>query len=91
MDRRLHPTEILRAWVGGPVYLRPGQGAAARSAAGPDRRVGLEEIGRYLDTGALAVGLGGPLVGDAGKGGDLGPLRRRAHAAVAQVREAHAR
>jgi hypothetical protein len=35
--------------------------------------------------------LGGPLVGDAEEGGDLGPLRRRAEAAVAQVREAHAR
>jgi 2-dehydro-3-deoxyphosphogluconate aldolase/(4S)-4-hydroxy-2-oxoglutarate aldolase len=44
-----------------------------------------------LPTGALAVGLGGPLVGDAEEGGDLGPLRRRAEAAVAQVREAHAR
>jgi hypothetical protein len=51
----------------------------------------LEEIGRYLDAGALAVGLGGPLVGDAGEGGNLGPLRRRADAAVAQVREARAR
>jgi 2-dehydro-3-deoxyphosphogluconate aldolase/(4S)-4-hydroxy-2-oxoglutarate aldolase len=37
-----------------------GQGAAGRSAAGPDRWGRLEEIGRYLDAGALAVGLGRP-------------------------------
>jgi 2-dehydro-3-deoxyphosphogluconate aldolase / (4S)-4-hydroxy-2-oxoglutarate aldolase len=98
------PTEILRAWragadavklfpasVGGPAYLRAVKAPLPEVPLVPTGGVGLEEIGRYLDAGALAVGLGGPLVGDAGEGGDLGALRRRADAAVAQVREARAR
>jgi 2-dehydro-3-deoxyphosphogluconate aldolase/(4S)-4-hydroxy-2-oxoglutarate aldolase len=32
----------------------------------------------YLDRGALAVGVGSPLVGDAADGGDLAGLRTRA-------------
>lgn len=97
------PTEILEAWragadavklfpasVGGPAYLRAVKAPLPEVPLVPTGGVGLEEIGRYLDAGALAVGLGGPLVGDAGEGGDLGALRRRAAAAVAQVREARA-
>jgi 2-dehydro-3-deoxyphosphogluconate aldolase/(4S)-4-hydroxy-2-oxoglutarate aldolase len=97
------PTEILQAWragadavklfpasVGGPAYLRAVKAPLPQVPLVPTGGVGLEEIGRYLDAGALAVGLGRPLVGDAGEGGDLGALRRRAEAAVAQVREARA-
>jgi len=97
------PTEILRAWRAGADAVRfvpglgrragvpaGGQGAAATSAAGPDRWVEPEEIGRHLDAGALAVGLGSPLVGDARAGGDLGALQRPAEAAAAEVREARA-
>jgi 2-dehydro-3-deoxyphosphogluconate aldolase / (4S)-4-hydroxy-2-oxoglutarate aldolase len=97
------PTEILQAWragadavklfpasVGGPAYLRAVKAPLPEVPLVPTGGVGLEEIGRYLDAGALAVGLGGPLVGDAGEGGDLGQLRRRAEAAVAQVRAARA-
>jgi len=32
----------------------------------------------FLAAGAVAVGVGSPLVGDAAKGGDLAALRRRA-------------
>ena len=97
------PTEILRAWragadavklfpasVGGPAYLRAVKAPLPEVPLVPTGGVGLEEIGRYLDAGALAVGLGGPLVGDAGEGGDLGALWRRAEAAVAQVSETRA-
>ena len=97
------PTEILQAWragadavklfpasVGGPAYLRAVKAPLPEVPLVPTGGVGLEEIGRYLDAGALAVGLGGPLLGDAGEGGDLAALRRRAEAAVAQVREARA-
>jgi 2-dehydro-3-deoxyphosphogluconate aldolase/(4S)-4-hydroxy-2-oxoglutarate aldolase len=95
------PTEILRACrasadavklfpasVGGLAYLRAVKAPLPEVPLVPTGGVGLEEIGRYLDAGALAVGLGGPLVGDAGEGGDPGALRRRAEAAVAQVLEA---
>lgn len=40
---------------------------------------------RFLAAGALAVGVGGPLVGDAPDGGDLGALRARAEAFLVAV------
>jgi 2-dehydro-3-deoxyphosphogluconate aldolase / (4S)-4-hydroxy-2-oxoglutarate aldolase len=49
----------------------------------PTGGVGLEEIGRYLDADALAVGLGDPLVGRRRGGRGPGALWRRAEAAVA--------
>jgi 2-dehydro-3-deoxyphosphogluconate aldolase / (4S)-4-hydroxy-2-oxoglutarate aldolase len=82
--------KLFPASVGGPAYLRAVKAPLPEVPLVPTGGVGLEEIGRYLDAGALAVGLGGPLVGDAGEGGDLEALRRRAEAAVAQVREARA-
>ena len=56
----------------------------------PTGGVGLAEVREYLVSGALAVGLGSPLIGDALEGGDLGALRarvQRAHAEVAAARE----
>jgi 2-dehydro-3-deoxyphosphogluconate aldolase / (4S)-4-hydroxy-2-oxoglutarate aldolase len=99
------PTEILQAWragaaavklfpasVGGPAYLKAVRAPLPEVPLVPTGGVGLQEIGGYLDAGAIAVGLGGPLVGDAGEpGGDLQALRRRAETAVAAVREAGAR
>jgi 2-dehydro-3-deoxyphosphogluconate aldolase/(4S)-4-hydroxy-2-oxoglutarate aldolase len=82
--------KLFPASVGGLAYLRAGKAPLPEVPLVPTGGVGLEEIGRYLDAGALAVGLGGPLVGDAGEGGDPGALRRRAEAAVAQVLEARA-
>jgi len=49
--------------------------------------VGLDEARAYLAAGAVAVGVGSPLVGDAASGGDLGALRRRAAAFAAVARE----
>jgi 2-dehydro-3-deoxyphosphogluconate aldolase/(4S)-4-hydroxy-2-oxoglutarate aldolase len=45
--------------------------------------VGLGEAADYWEAGAIAVGLGGPLFGDAGSGGELAPLRERARGFVA--------
>lgn len=47
--------------------------------------VGLEDVQAYLHAGAVAVGVGAPLVGDAASGGDLGALRKRARAYRALV------
>ncbi|RQX01197.1 aldolase, partial [Micromonospora globispora] len=44
---------------------------------------GLAELPGYLAAGAIAVGVGGPLVGDAASGGDLDALRERARAYLA--------
>ena len=48
--------------------------------------VGVDAIDAYLDAGAVAVGLGSPLLGDAAEGGDLGELGRRTRAALAVAR-----
>ncbi|MGS2616646.1 bifunctional 4-hydroxy-2-oxoglutarate aldolase/2-dehydro-3-deoxy-phosphogluconate aldolase [Micromonospora sp. LZ34] len=47
--------------------------------------VGLDDVPGYLKAGAIAVGVGGPLVGDAASGGDLAALRERARTYVAAV------
>lgn len=92
----LSPTEILSARargatvvklfpssVGGPRYLRairdPFPDLPLLAVGGVD----LEAAKEYLHAGAIGVGVGGPLVGDAASGGDLEALRRRAQAFVA--------
>jgi 2-dehydro-3-deoxyphosphogluconate aldolase/(4S)-4-hydroxy-2-oxoglutarate aldolase len=86
----LSPTEVLSARtrgasavklfpasVGGPGYLKalrdPFPDVPFLAVGG----VGLTEAQEYLRVGALGVGVGGPLVGDAASGGDLEALRQR--------------
>jgi 2-dehydro-3-deoxyphosphogluconate aldolase/(4S)-4-hydroxy-2-oxoglutarate aldolase len=75
--------KLFPASVGGPAYLKalrdPFPGIPFVAVGG----VGLAELPDYLNAGAIAVGVGGPLVGDAASGGDLGALRRRARAYLA--------
>lgn len=87
----LSPTEVLSARtrganvvklfpasVGGPGYLKalrdPFPDVPFLAVGG----VGLTEAQEYVRVGALGVGVGGPLVGDAASGGDLEALRERA-------------
>lgn len=64
--------------IGGPAYLRalrdPLPGVPFVPVGGVDSVLAAE----YLADGAVAVGIGSPLVGDAARGGDLEALRRRA-------------
>lgn len=97
----LTPTEILAAWtagataakvfpasaVGGPEYFRQVLAPLDSVLMMPTGGVALDSIPEYLRAGAVAVGLGSPLVGDALTGGDLGQLRLRAEKALAAVRE----
>jgi 2-dehydro-3-deoxyphosphogluconate aldolase/(4S)-4-hydroxy-2-oxoglutarate aldolase len=96
-------TEILTAWelgasavklfpaaTGGPRRLRDLRGPLPRIPLIPTGGVAIEQIGDYLAAGAAAVGLGGPLIGDALDGGSLERLRDRAGAALGAVREARA-
>jgi 2-dehydro-3-deoxyphosphogluconate aldolase / (4S)-4-hydroxy-2-oxoglutarate aldolase len=96
-------TEILTAWelgvsavklfpatVGGPRYVRDLRAPLPQIPLIPTGGVAIEQIGEYLAAGAAAVGLGGPLIGDALDGGSLDALRDRATAALAAVREARA-
>jgi 2-dehydro-3-deoxyphosphogluconate aldolase/(4S)-4-hydroxy-2-oxoglutarate aldolase len=94
----LTPTEIAAAWaagatavkvfpvsaVGGPAYLKAVRAPLPEVPLVPTGGVGIDDIGAYLAAGAAAVGIGAPLLGDAGDpGGDLDALADRARRAVA--------
>ncbi|MFE9248998.1 bifunctional 4-hydroxy-2-oxoglutarate aldolase/2-dehydro-3-deoxy-phosphogluconate aldolase [Streptomyces sp. NPDC007088] len=67
--------------VGGPGYLRALRGPFPALPFVPVGGVDAEAVPAYLAAGALAVGVGGPLLGDAANaGGDLEALRERARA-----------
>jgi 2-dehydro-3-deoxyphosphogluconate aldolase / (4S)-4-hydroxy-2-oxoglutarate aldolase len=94
----LTPTEIAAAWaagatavkvfpvsaVGGPAYLKAVRAPLPEVPLVPTGGVGVGDVAAYLAAGAAAVGIGGPLLGDAGDpGGDLDALAGRARQAVA--------
>ncbi|RII17332.1 KHG/KDPG aldolase [Streptomyces sp. YIM 130001] len=64
--------------MGGPSYLKALRAPFPDVPFVPVGGVGASEAADYLRLGAVAVGVGSPLVGDAADGGDLGGLRRRA-------------
>ena len=74
--------KLFPASSGGPGYLRalrdPFPDIPFMAVGG----VGLEQAEDYLTAGAVAVGVGGPLVGDAAAGGSLDALRERARGFV---------
>jgi 2-dehydro-3-deoxyphosphogluconate aldolase/(4S)-4-hydroxy-2-oxoglutarate aldolase len=83
------PTEILPARsLGGPDYLREVAGPLNDVLMVPTGGVALDAIRDYLSAGAVAVGLGGPLIGDALKTGDTAALAERARRALAMATEA---
>jgi len=77
--------KIFPASTGGPAHLK-----ALRDPL-PDvpfiavGGVGLDDVAGYLAAGAIGVGVGSPLLGDALAGGDLGALRARARAYLPAV------
>ena len=99
----LTPTEVAAAWaagatavkvfpvsaVGGPAYVEAVRAPLPEVPLVPTGGVGIDDIGAYLDAGAAAVGLGSPLLGDAGDpDGDLAALVDRARRAVAAATRA---
>src|SRR5579859_942951 len=79
----LTPTEVGAAWqrgasalklfpasLGGPRYLRELRGPFREVPLVPTGGVGIDDADGYLRAGALAVGVGGALLGDALDGGD---------------------
>ncbi|UUU19883.1 bifunctional 4-hydroxy-2-oxoglutarate aldolase/2-dehydro-3-deoxy-phosphogluconate aldolase [Streptomyces sp. DSM 40750] len=64
--------------LGGPGYLRALRGPFPDVPFVPVGGVDAQAARDYLDRGAIAVGVGSPLVGDAADGGDLNQLRARA-------------
>lgn len=87
MTRGATAVKLFPASIGGPGYLKalrdPFPGIPFIAVGG----VGLEEASGYWQAGAVAIGLGGPLFGDAGSGGDLAPVRERARGFVALAAE----
>ena len=69
----------------GPGYIKDLHGPMPGVKIMPTGGITLADIGTWLRAGALAVGMGGPLLGDALVGGSLDDLADRARQAVAAV------
>lgn len=95
MPGGLTPTELFAAWragaaavkifpanLVGPGYLKDLRGPFPGIAAVPSGGVDLAGAAAWLHAGAAAVSVGGPLLGDALRGGDIGALRDRTRAFV---------
>lgn len=66
--------------IGGPEYLRALRAPFPDVPFIPVGGVDAQSARRYLEFGAVAVGVGSPLIGDAAHGGDAGALRDRIRA-----------
>lgn len=99
----LTPTELFNGWSSGatavkvfpastvgPGYVSMLRGPFPEIQVVPSGGVGIEEAAAWMRAGALAVSLGGPLLGDAFKGGDLRRLTDRAKRLRDVVDEARA-
>jgi 2-dehydro-3-deoxyphosphogluconate aldolase / (4S)-4-hydroxy-2-oxoglutarate aldolase len=76
--------KLFPASLGGPAYLRALRDPFPDVPLVPVGGVDTGAAVAYLAAGAVAVGVGSPLLGDAVTGGDLGALAER----VARFREA---
>jgi 2-dehydro-3-deoxyphosphogluconate aldolase/(4S)-4-hydroxy-2-oxoglutarate aldolase len=99
----LTPTELFSAWDAGATAVKifpaetvgPQYGSHLRGPFPgiefiPSGGIGLDDIPAWLKAGAVAVSLGGPLVGDAFRGGSLDALAERSRRAVAAASPAAA-
>ncbi len=99
----LTPTELFNGWSAGATavkvfpasvvgagYVSMLRGPFPGIQVVPSGGVDLDDAGAWMKAGALAVSLGGPLLGDAFKGGDLGQLTQRAIRLRGVVEEARA-
>lgn len=97
----LTPTEPHAGWAGGaaavkvfpagqvgPDYVRDLRGPFPDIEVIPSGGVDLDGARAWLAAGAAAVSVGGPSLGDAARGGDLGALTDRARAFVDLCRRA---
>lgn len=77
--------KLFPASLGGPAYLKALRGPFPDIPIVAVGGVGLDQMRAYLDAGAIAVGVGGPLIGDAASGGSLDELRMRARAYLTSI------
>jgi 2-dehydro-3-deoxyphosphogluconate aldolase / (4S)-4-hydroxy-2-oxoglutarate aldolase len=96
----LTPTELAAGWDAGATavkifpaetvgaaYLKHLRGPLPDLEAIPSGGVDLDATREWLKAGAVAVSIGGPLLGDALKGGGLSALRERCRAVRALIEE----
>ncbi len=96
----LTPTELAAGWYAGATavkifpaqtvgagYLKHLRGPFPDLDAIPSGGVDLDATREWLDAGAAAVSIGGPLLGDSLEGGDLSALRERCRAVRAVIME----
>jgi len=89
----LTPSELFAGWQAGATavkifpaqtvgagYLKHLHGPFPDLIAIPSGGIGLDSVRTWLEAGAAAVSVGGPLLGDALNGGDLNALRQRCRA-----------
>lgn len=95
------PTEALAAWragaaavkvfpasqLGGPSYVRALLGPLPDLRLIPTGGIGPDDARSYLDAGAVAVGVGGPLIGDALLHGPDDAFRHRVRHFVTGLRD----
>ncbi|MDR2321999.1 MAG: bifunctional 4-hydroxy-2-oxoglutarate aldolase/2-dehydro-3-deoxy-phosphogluconate aldolase [Microbacterium sp.] len=92
----LTPSELYAGWAAGaaavkvfpagqmtPGYVKDLRGPFPDIEVVPSGGIDLAGASAWLQAGATAVSVGGPLLGDAFRGGDLAALRRRAAEFVA--------
>lgn len=82
--------KLFPAASGGPAYLRALREPLPKVPFVPVGGVDVARAREYFAGGAVAVGLGSPLLGDAVRGGDLALLRARAAEFLAVAAEADA-
>lgn len=70
--------KVFPAAIGGPRYIRLLRDPLPDVPLVPTGGISLSDAPDYLAAGALAVGLGGSLIGDALRGGPIADLARRA-------------
>ncbi|GAA0349986.1 bifunctional 4-hydroxy-2-oxoglutarate aldolase/2-dehydro-3-deoxy-phosphogluconate aldolase [Actinoallomurus spadix] len=87
-DQAGHIVKLFPASAFGPSYLRALRDPLPHTDVVPVGGVDLETAREYLSCGAIAVGAGSPLLGDAPRGGDLTALAARAARFRAAVDEA---
>jgi 2-dehydro-3-deoxyphosphogluconate aldolase / (4S)-4-hydroxy-2-oxoglutarate aldolase len=80
--------KLFPASLGGPRYVRALLDPFPSAALVPVGGVDADAARDYLAAGAVAVGVGSPLIGDAASGGSVDDLRARARRFLAAVRDA---
>lgn len=78
MEQGASAIKLFPAQLGGPDYLRALRGPFPEVPFVPVGGIDAAAAVEYLALGAVAVGIGSPLFGDALAGGDLDALRHRA-------------